>query len=156
MFFIVKEQCQCIISFLMRLYKNIRPFKLPRHTWPCHTAHRSKNHCTSGCQALIPPSWSLFLTVCSETCTKVAHWRSFCWALAVLHLFLPAYRSRYQSCCWVVALLRPCSALLMYWPVSWCLLHTLETVLGDTANFLAKARMDVPTWRTAGLPVQPE
>ena len=38
--------------------------------------------------ALKPPSWTLFLTVWSETCTPVACWRSFCRALAVLFLFL--------------------------------------------------------------------
>ena len=68
---------------------------------------------TRGRRALMPPSWSLFLTVWSETCTRVARWRSFCSALAVLLLFLLAQRSRYRSCCWVVALLRPCPALLV-------------------------------------------
>ena len=53
-----------------------------------------------GCWALTPPSWSLFW---SETCTQVAHWRSFCRTLAVLLLFLLTEWSG-QSCCWVVAL----------------------------------------------------
>ena len=68
-------------------------------------------------------------------------------ALAVLPLFLVAQRSRYRSCCRVDALLRPCpvpraTAIPRY------LLHVLETVLGDTANRLGTARMDVLSWRS--------
>ena len=53
---------------------------------------------------------------------------------------------RQRSCCWVVALLRPPPRLLMYWPVSWYRLHALDTTLTDTANLLATARIDVPSW----------
>ena len=66
-----------------------------------------------GSRALLPPSWSLFLTVWSETCTPVACRRTFCGALAVLLLFLLAQRSRYRSCCWVDALLQLSPALLV-------------------------------------------
>ena len=96
----------------------------------------------------MPPSWSLFTTVWSETCTPVTCWRSVCGALSVLLLFLLTQRSRYWSCCWVDALLKiPCPALLVLWPVSWYLLQALETELGDTANLFVPARMDV-SWRS--------
>ncbi len=49
---------------------------------------------TTGRQALMPPPWSLFLTVWSVTCTPVACWRSFWRALAVLLMFFRAQRSR--------------------------------------------------------------
>lgn len=53
-----------------------------------------------------PPSWNLLLTVCTETYTQVACWRSFSGALAVLLLFLFAQRSE-LSCYWAFALLPP-------------------------------------------------
>uniref|UniRef100_A0AAY5KHT2 Protein HTATIP2 n=1 Tax=Esox lucius TaxID=8010 RepID=A0AAY5KHT2_ESOLU len=93
----------------------------------------------------MPPSWSLFLTVWSETCTLVPRWRSFCRALAVLLLFLLAQRSRCRSCCWPFYSLVQLS--LCNGPSPRYFLHALETVLGDTAN-LAVARMDVPSWRS--------
>ncbi len=48
----------------------------------------------TGRQALMPPPWSLFLTVWLVTCTAVACWRSFWRALAVLLMFFRAQRSR--------------------------------------------------------------
>ena len=88
------------------------------------------------------------LAVWSETCTQVTRRRSFCRHLAVFLVFFLAQRRRYQSCRWVVAFLQPDPGVLVYWPISRYLLHTLETVLGDTANLLTMARMDVPSWRS--------
>ncbi len=51
-------------------------------------------------------------TFWSEIRTPITCWRSLCRALAVLLICLLA-QSRYQSCCWVVAFLQPCPALLM-------------------------------------------
>ena len=70
----------------------------------------------------------------SETCTPAACWRSFCRARAALLLFVLTQTSRYQSCCRVDYHLHPYPALRVQWPVSWYLLHALETVLGNTAN----------------------
>lgn len=53
-------------------------------------------------------SLSPFLTLWAETCMWVACWRSFCRALAVF--------------------------LALYWPVSWYLLHSFDTVLENTEN----------------------
>lgn len=79
---------------------------------------------TDGCQPLMPPSWSLFLTVWSKTCT---------WGF-VGHLpFFLSQRSRYWSYCCGISL--------------WYLHHTLEIVLRD-ANFVAMARVDLPSWRS--------
>lgn len=73
-----------------------------------------------GCKALVPPSWSLFLTLQLETWTRIAGLRSFCRVLALI-LFLPQ-KSILLSCCWVAA---PTSPGISTTPVS---------VLGYTAN----------------------
>ena len=49
------------------------------------------------------------------------------------------------GCCPAAGLLPSYSPLhMVYWPVSWYLLHALDPVLRDTANLLATARIDVP------------
>ncbi len=87
---------------------------------------------TTGHQVLIPPPWSLFLTVWSVTCTPVTCWRSFCRTLAVLLLFLLTHGAD----------ISPDAGLLFFYisvHLSTCLasqylLYVLETVLGDTPN----------------------
>lgn len=72
-------------------------------------------------QAVMSPSWSLFLTVWSETVTTLATWRSFWRALVVAILFFLAERSRYWSYSGFKELLWPCPALLKVTP---CLLES--------------------------------
>ena len=92
-------------------------------TWQfqCSLAMPIKRH-SAGLWAQVPledvgpsrhPHGVCFWTGWSETCTPVACWRLFCRAPAVLLLFLLAQRSRYRSCWWVDALLRPRPALLV-------------------------------------------
>lgn len=59
----------------------------------------------------------------------------------VLLLFLHTHRAKCHSHCWADALQWP-------YPISWYLFHTLEIVLGGTANILATANMDVPCWKS--------
>uniref|UniRef100_A0A3Q3ALC2 1-acylglycerol-3-phosphate O-acyltransferase n=1 Tax=Kryptolebias marmoratus TaxID=37003 RepID=A0A3Q3ALC2_KRYMA len=94
-----------------------------------------------GRRALIPSSWSRFRTICTDSCTFVACWRSFCRALAVLLLFFLAQRRRERSCCWVVALLRPPPRLLAYWPVSWIIRFMVRHV-----KYLLGLRIEVSGW----------
>ncbi len=90
---------------------------------------------TTGHQVLIPPSWSLFLTVWLVTCTPVTCWRSFCRALVVLLLFLLTHGAD----------ISPDAGLLSFYisvHLSTCLasqylLYVLETVLGDAKPSMA-------------------
>ncbi len=54
---------------------------------------------TTGCWALMPPVWSLFLTVYSETCLPVVCWRSFWRALAALLLNTKQISVLLLGCC---------------------------------------------------------
>ncbi len=64
-------------------------------------------------RSLIPPSWSLFMTVWSVTCTPVACWRSFCRTLAVLLLFLLTHGSDTSPAAGLFFHLRPGPSLLV-------------------------------------------
>lgn len=48
---------------------------------------------TFGLLSLIPTPWVLFLQPLAQSCTQLACWRSFCWALLVFLLNILAQRS---------------------------------------------------------------
>lgn len=86
-------------------------------------------------------SLSLFLS--GQKHAHIAYW-SFCRSVQVAMLLLFFL---VQFCCLNDALLQPCPAPLVLWPVFWYFLHALEIVLGDTANILVTARRNVQAWK---------
>lgn len=84
---------------------------------------------------------NLFLTVWSEKCTRVVHWRSFSRALIVF-LCSSSHKGVDTSiaaglmpfCCSVELFL--CNGVFLY------VLQTLETVPGETANLLVTHHLD--------------
>ena len=67
---------------------------------------------------VLRPHLNLFRTFWAETWRSVALLRSFCRSRTVAVWWCKASRVRYLSSCCVVMRLRPCPALLDYWPVS--------------------------------------
>lgn len=73
------------------------------------------------------PMVNLPLLVLESKCQLAAWGLSVGLWLTALWVFLLALMSRERPCCSVVALLQPPLLLLVYWPASWYLLHTLHT-----------------------------
>ncbi len=92
---------------------------------------------TRGRQALVPPSWSLFVTVWSETCSWVACWRSFCRASVV-----PPHKGADTG---------PAAELLPLYSLVQLSSYNdpspgVLSLQGDTADHLGTAHTDVPSW----------
>lgn len=89
-----------------RMVWNIMSPRCPGELGGGQSVVLSPSSCRTCLHTLATWGWALsctaprspFLIVWSETFPPVACWRSFCRAVTVLVLFLPAQRSRYWSC----------------------------------------------------------